>query len=75
MDVVYIATHAYEDGAEGGCVTNVGEVFQKFAVLFSCLHKRYDMVSISAELDLHYCDVGFAIGAIVPEGDVWFGAL
>ncbi len=53
MDVVYSATHAYEDGAEGGCVTNVGEVFQKFAVLFSCLHKRSAMVSISAELDLH----------------------
>ena len=75
MDVVYSATHAYEDGAEGGCVTNVGEVFQKSTVLFSCLHEGSAMVSIPAELDLHYCDVGFAIGAIVPEGDVWFGAL
>ncbi len=53
MDVVYSATHAYKDGAEGGCVSNVGEVFQKFAVLFSRLHERSAMVSVSAELDLH----------------------
>ena len=33
------------------------------------------VAGISAEFDLNESDVGFAIGALVLQGDVWFGAL